>query len=324
MSPRTRWLVLAGFAVVVAGLAIAIALASTPAQPLTLAVLMDTGTETLRTVDRLGKLATEMPMEEEIMLGAKIAAQVIPGDDQALEDGGVRRSQEHYLAGLVRLLVDRGGLKRPTMPYNVRVLPSPEINAFALPGGFLVVTSGMLEQAQTEAEIASVLGHEIAHVDLKHCIERLQYEQAARKLGGDPLAALVGLGTELMTIGFSDDLEKEADRVGTIYAVKASYHPQGGQRLFVRLVALFGEHDAKRDNLAAEVGGMVGDALGGYFRTHPKGEERIEAWERLFAEQGYFNDDTRYYVGRQNYVDGLTQVEKDLASEWATGRLELR
>ncbi len=322
MTPRTRWLVLAGFALVIVGLAITIALEATPEQPLTLAVLMDTGTETLRTVDRVGKLATGMPMEEEIMLGAKIAAQLLPADADAVD--ALRIRQEHYLTVLVRELVAQGGLKRPTMPYNVRVMVSQEINAFALPGGFLVVTSGMLEQAQTEAEIASVLGHEIAHVDLKHCVERLQYEQAARKLGGDPLAALVGLGTELMTIGFSDDLEKEADRVGTIYAVKAGYHPQGGQRLFVRLVALFGEHDAKRDNVVAEVGGMVGDALGGYFRTHPKGEERIEAWERLFREQGYFNDETRYYVGRQNYVERLTKVEKDVASEWATGRLELR
>jgi predicted Zn-dependent protease len=188
-----------------------------------------------------------------------------------------------------------------------------------LPGGRIYVTKGMLDHLETEAELASVLGHEIAHVDLKHWFERIQYEYAARKIGGEPMGAMAAIGYELLQVGFSETLEYEADRMGTIYAGRARYHPQAGQLVFAGLRQFA---DGKKDlseTVGEEVADLLGDAFDDYFRTHPGGEGRIDACDRVFRRQGFDLDHTSYYVGRQNYLDLVPKTEKEHAAEWVAG-----
>ena len=109
----------------------------------------------------------------------------------------------------------------PGLPFTFTVLNSPEVNAFALPGGYVYVTRGLVALANSEAELAAVIGHEIGHVVARHTAQR--YSQAvAAGVGAALLGAVVGgdaqqlaqLGSELYLAGFSREQEFEADRTG--------------------------------------------------------------------------------------------------------------
>ena len=89
---------------------------------------------------------------------------------------------------------------------------------------------------QSEDALAAVLGHEVEHVDLRHCAERVQTEQRLRNLG--PLGDLLGLPVEIFIAGYSKDQEIEADRNGTALAVEAGYSPLGILQLFKEFARL--------------------------------------------------------------------------------------
>src|ERR1700730_8257472 len=115
---------------------------------------------------------------------------------------------------------------RRKLHYQFHYVPQLSfVNAFALPGGHVFVGAGLLTLTQSEAALAAVLGHEVEHVDLRHCAERVQTEQRLRNLG--PLGDLLGLPVELFIAGYSKDQELEADRDGTALAVEAGYSPLG-------------------------------------------------------------------------------------------------
>ncbi len=99
------------------------------------------------------------------------------------------------------------------------------VNAFALPGGHVFVGAGLITLMQSEDALAAVLGHEVEHIDLRHCAERVQTEQRLRNLG--PLGDLLSLPVELFIAGYTKDQEMEADRNGTALAVEAGYSPLG-------------------------------------------------------------------------------------------------
>src|SRR2546428_10733946 len=143
----------------------------------------------------------------------------------------------------------------------------------------------MLALVESDAELAAIIGHEIAHVDLGHCIERIQYEEVARRLGGKPVATLVAIGAYFFSIGYADNEEADADRQGIIYAEKVGYHPQAGQLVFARLRDQLGEHEVRHHNIAGEVEDMVAGALEDYFSTHPPSSVRIDNYDRVFREQ---------------------------------------
>ena len=108
------------------------------------------------------------------------------------------------------------------------------VNAFALPGGHVYVGGGLLSLMDSEDELAAVIGHEIEHIDHYHCADRVQQEQALRKI---PLGGLVALPIEVFEAGYSKDQELEADREGTRLAVQAGYSASGAIRMFETLRA---------------------------------------------------------------------------------------
>ncbi len=182
-----------------------------------------------------------------------------------------------YVQQVAERIADHSDL---TVPLQVEVLASDEINAFALPGGFLFVNSGLIEKAETESELAGVLAHEIAHVTARHGA-RLQKKanltsilfQAAQMASVILTGGAAGIGTyyalqygfmglgmalNLTLLGVSRDFEQEADQLGAQYAWNAGYDPSGFITFF--------------DKMASEKGYVKSAS---FFRTHPAFYERI-------------------------------------------------
>lgn len=170
---------------------------------------------------------------------------------------------------------------RPNLRYRYRVLNSSVPNAFALPGGFIVINRGLLVGLHSEAELAAVLGHETGHVTAKHSLAGYQRAMAANILlagiaigtGGEQWAMdLSGITASLVNNGFSREQEREADWLGIDYMVKAGYNPMGAVRL---QEYFYRELEGRKNPMFLE----------GLFRTHPFSKERLENARARIAER---------------------------------------
>jgi len=262
-----------------------------------------------RDADHLGLTVTRVSAAREMEIGRKIEALMATSDDPKLAA---------YVTAVGESLVRH--VRRKGISYRFHISPSSHVNAYALPGGGIYITQGMLRVLQTEAELAAVLGHEIAHVDLRHCIERIQYEQLARKVVGD-LALIVRIGHELVERGFSEQKELEADVVGMILAAKAGYDPQAAIALFERLNKTWREahNEAKQPTLIVqELGTALGKALDQYFETHPPTQLRIHELGGAVKRNARAWAGRQFYAGRTNYRDGVPRVSDERENEWVT------
>ena len=213
--------------------------------------------------------------------------------------------------------------QRRGIQYRFSIVDSPTINAYAVAGGGIYVTTGMLRFLESEAELAAILGHEISHVDLMHCIERLQYELAARKIVGKDLALIARIGYMLVGLGFSEQQELEADSGGVILSAKARYDPLAAKPIFERL-AKFEEktHEerkgpkAKPSLMLQEVGVALGKALDQYFATHPPTGIRVRELTRVYERNARAWKGQRFYVGRSNYQDRIPRLSQERPGEW--------
>ena len=203
--------------------------------------------------------------EQEIELGRE-AATMIEQDLRLLEDQAVRT----YIDGLGQALVARSG--RSDLPYTFTVVDTGEINAFALPGGFIYLHRGLIEAAANESELAGVLGHEIGHVVARHGVDQMQRAQIAN-VGLGLLGALLGRGraatvgniaADLVASGtfmkFSRDAEREADQLGARNVAGAGHAPRG-------MITFFETLDALRERDP--------NAVDRFFASHPSPTERI-------------------------------------------------
>jgi len=122
------------------------------------------------------------------------------------------------------------GSQRPNLDYTFRILDDPVVNAFSYPGGFVYITSGALRALEDEAQLASLLGHEVAHVALYHGAEDAQWDILLLVLSGyfDPDAVdAIEIGYDFATLGYSREDELSADYWGANYAATAGYDPRG-------------------------------------------------------------------------------------------------
>jgi predicted Zn-dependent protease len=189
---------------------------------------------------------------------------------------------EHYLTRVGSGLADHA---HRILPYRFHYIPDPNfMNAFALPGGHVYVGGGLLQLMDSEDELAAVMGHEIEHIDHYHCAERVQQEEALRRL---PLGGLVALPVELFEAGYSKDQELEADREGTQLAVQAGYSANGAIRMFETFDRLHKEYQAKAKTPQEEAAQVAEQALEGYFRSHPLPAERIAQGQKMIASEGW-------------------------------------
>lgn len=175
---------------------------------------------------RLPVSFTRMSDLDEIKLGNRLAREYEREEQFA---------QKLPTTPVVQAYVNRVGARVASgaerkLPYRFHYVSDPNfVNAFALPGGHVFIGGGLMALMDSEDELANVLGHEVEHIDHRHCAERVQMQAALEKV---PLGELVAIPVEVFEDGYSKTQELEADREGTKLAVKARYSPLGAVRMF--------------------------------------------------------------------------------------------
>lgn len=207
--------------------------------------------------------------QDEVAIGREVAAQV-EREEQVLDDPVVNE----YLSRLGNRIVAVSD--RPNLIYSFKVLASDEINAFAVPGGFIYVYTGLMKELDNEAQLTAVLCHEVAHVVARHSVKKLQqiygYALLLELAGGSELSpaarAIADVGATLVLQGYSRDNEFEADEYGTLYAYRAGYTPGG----MLQLLGKFLELDTRRHGFIEQL-----------LASHPPTPDRIERVEDEIA-----------------------------------------
>lgn len=263
--------------------------------------------DVLRDVDEFGLHATRVPAHKEMQLGNEIAAHI---KTWGSEDPDASK----YVSAVAGQLLPN--VNRTAIHYQFHVIQSPQVNAFALPGGHVYVLTGLLDFLESEAELASILGHEMSHVDLRHCIERYQYELALKKVGAPDAGVLIGLAHQFASLGYAQYQELEADASGERLAIESGYDPDAAAAVFQRMKTRFGENTAPAASTPlGEVGHAVGEALGAYFQTHPPSAERARQLSEMVARNHRTLSGRTFYRGVSNYKSRIPRSTQESAAE---------
>ncbi len=184
--------------------------------------------------------------------------------------------------------------ERPDVQYQFFLLDSPVVNAFALPGGYIYLTRGLLSLSNSEAEMAAVLAHETGHITARHSAERysrgvvstLGAAILSSAIGSDTVSSALGLGNDLYIKSYSRGQENQADSLGIRYLSRAGYDPTA-MTSFLRNL----QNDS---SLEAKLAGKDSSEPVTYFSTHPATQERVAktvSEASQYVKQGIVNRD---------------------------------
>jgi len=250
--------------------------------PVSANAVVEVAADAQRDLSRVPMRLTRLSDAEEIAIGNELAGQYsvssgrLSPEEQALESY-VRRVGNAVASHAHRRL-----------PYSFHLLPNRAmINAFSLPGGPVYIGEGLLDLMTSEDQLASVLGHEVEHIDHYHCAERVQIEARLRHLNLDILGALVQIPLAVWEAGYNKDEELEADREGMRLAVLGGYSPYGAVSLFEKFARLHNEYVIHAQSPEEELSQLAIQSLEGYFRSHPQPSERLAQANRLIAQEGW-------------------------------------
>lgn len=218
----------------------------------------------------------EVPEKEEVAIGEQMASTLLGGAPLVNNP-----KLEKYVNDVGRWLALQ--TERPDLVWHFGVLDSEAVNAFAAPGGYIFVTKGLLKRLNSEAELAGVLSHEIAHVLQKHHLKAIQKNasygafaevatMAAESRGGEKsqiLANLVQGTKELYARGLDKDDEYEADRMGIVIAARGGYDPFALPEVI---------HDLEKLNPKDPGAALL-------FETHPLPADRLKAIDQAAGDK---------------------------------------
>lgn len=239
-------------------------------------------------------------LDREVALGRQLSAEV-DRSTRLIDDPVVTE----YVNRIAQNIVLHSDAK---VPFTIKVIDANEVNAFALPGGFLYVNRGLLEAAENEAEVAGVMAHEIAHVTARHGIEQASKGEIMQwgsipliflgGLGGFIIQQVAGLAIPLTFLKFSRGAEKEADRLGAQYMWASGYDPNALITFFEKLQS----QEKRKPGTLEKV-----------FSTHPMTGDRIKEVRELIPR---FPDRGEYQISTSEF----REVKARLVSASASSR----
>ena len=227
---------------------------------------------------------------DEIQLGSQTDAQVV-------QQFGIYKDPKltAYLNDVCQRIAKVS--HRPNLAYQFRVVDTPVVNAFAVPGGYVYFTRGILANLNSEAELAGVMGHEIGHLTARHSAQqysRAQLAQMGMAVGSvispefHALSGLTGMGVQMLFLKFSRDNERQADDLGVEYASRLGYDAKEMANFFETLEKMHSESSQS--------------GLPSWFATHPNPEdrenvvrERSREWQQKLGQKSP-------KVGRNTYL----------------------
>jgi len=194
---------------------------------------------------------------------------------------------------------------RAGLVYRFTVVDSPDVNAFALPGGYIYITRGILAYLNSEAELCAVLGHEIGHVTARHSVR--QYSKAVAGgvvasifIRSDLGANLYSLLSNAILSGYGRDNELEADRLGAEYLARSGYSPSAMMGV---MGVLKNQEEFEKERAKTE--GREARNYHGVFASHPSADQRLQ---EVVAQADQYKTDAAARVGRDDYlarIDGM-------------------
>lgn len=207
---------------------------------------------------------------------------------------------------------------RPDLDFKFTIIDSPEINAFALPGGYVYINRGLLAYLNSEAELAAVLGHEIGHITARHAVQQQSRGSLARVasgVGGVVAAVATGsgyIGSQIMDVGslwaqaglsgFGREHELEADTLGAEYLLRAGYNPQA----VITVVTVLKNQEDFNTKVANQQ-----PSYHGLFATHPRNDTRLQqaisSVGALPASQATLVDNQKFRDEMEGLVVGESQ-----------------
>ncbi len=257
--------------------------------------------DVFRDADQLGLQLTRVPAKDEMERGERMARTIVRSSTTS-------PMWEVYVDAVGQSLVKHA--RRKDIRYRFHVIEAPIENAFALPGGQVFIYTGLLARMRSESELAAVLGHEIAHVDLRHCIERYQYRMRV------PGGALLSLTQEFMRIGYAQYQEMEADTAGLRMTLAAGYDPQATIDLFSRVFRERLRRQPPPDTPLEELASLTGSMMTDYFRSHPPTGERMRRLAALIEEYRRDHRGQRFYRGVENLRRKTARGQQEYEGEF--------
>jgi len=239
-----------------------------------------------------------MSEAQEVALGKQSHAQILKQYPR-YKDERIQR----YVNNIGQQLAKKS--HRSNLRFTFTVVDSPDINAFALPGGYIYVTRGIMAYMNSEAELAGVLGHEIGHVTARHGV-RQQSAQTMTGLLGAAVAVgtkgkyndLIGTASQALVSGYGREHELEADRLGAEYLARTGRDPEQ----MIEVVGVLKDQEVfDRDVAKAE--GREPRAYHGLFASHPRNDRRLQ--EVVRAARQYAGQVPKIDDGRDRYLKML-------------------
>jgi predicted Zn-dependent protease len=222
--------------------------------------------------------------------------------------GGAWRAETPEARYLDALIAEITAHAQRDLDYHAYVVDGPP-NACALPGGTVLVTTGLLALLDTEAQLIAVLGHEVGHVESGHCFDAAKFEMLSRKLGGRTLGAIAdAIYGALLASSFSKTQEEEADEYGFATLLALSYEPAAMGDAFAAL---------GNDPSGAESAGRHAlDPFRDYVLSHPPLQLRLENYRARAQRWHAGHEGERMYVGARNCRERVARSVQAYDDEW--------
>jgi predicted Zn-dependent protease len=210
-----------------------------------------------------------------------------------------------------QLIKEITGFSKKKFTYRAFILSTPIANAFALPGGVICVTEGLLNAMNSESEVISVVAHEMGHIERGHCFDAVKFELALKKIKSPTVGQLADFAlNSMMYHTYSKTQENEADEYGYDLLLLTAYDPMGFSGAFKQLQK---ESDCKK-----QITNIVSD----YFATHPPLPIRIEKFSQNAKQWWKVHKGEKRYTGAKNLRNRIAMAQHTYAGEWIMNNKE--